>query len=262
MLLDLLPDGSGLARPRTQAPPSASKAGRAKAPLVRIDLVTGRLSSIVIVPDAEFVLTTSSRGYERPSVVGLGLRASIAHFGGRLFYGSGESLAVDEYDLTGQVVGTFERPYDRRPVTMADREAEAALFLGQQPADMQTPENRKALRAAPYSDLMPALGSSGEVLYAPPTILLDEMACLWVQEYAGPRDTTRTWSVFSADRAFLGTLSLPRAFMIHKISRDQLLGVHEDSLGVQTVQAYAMHRDDTCGATSSTAVIAEQSPSR
>jgi hypothetical protein len=241
-LVDLLPDGSGLGRPKTVAPFSASEPGRGKASIVRIDLETGKPRSIALVPDAEYTVVAGPHGTQRTKLVRFGLKASIAHAKGRIFYASGDEMSVDEFDLEGNPVRTFSRPYERRPVTEADLDAEEEVTLAELPAEYQNGKSRREIRRIPHGELMPATGSAEDGVAATPVILLDDLGYLWVQEFAGPRDAERMWSVFDPKGDHIGTLSVPRAFLLRQAGADYILGIHRDELGVQSVQVYSLRR--------------------
>ena len=59
---------------------------------------------------------------------------------------------------------------------------------------------------------------------------------IWAQRYMLPRGATAHWDVFHPDGTYLGRVDVPASFRLHGASDGQLLGVHEDELGVQRVQ--------------------------
>ncbi|MDE2678767.1 MAG: hypothetical protein OXI76_12780 [Gemmatimonadota bacterium] len=59
---------------------------------------------------------------------------------------------------------------------------------------------------------------------------------IWARRYMLPRGATVHWDVFQPDGRYLGRVDVPAAFRLHGVSDGQLLGVHEDELGVQRVQ--------------------------
>ncbi len=59
---------------------------------------------------------------------------------------------------------------------------------------------------------------------------------IWARRHMLPRGTTAHWDVFRPDGRYLGRVDVPASFRLYGVSDGQLLGVHEDELGVQRVQ--------------------------
>lgn len=59
---------------------------------------------------------------------------------------------------------------------------------------------------------------------------------IWARRYMLPRGATAHWDVFHPDGRYLGRVDVPASFRLYAVSNGQLLGVHEDELGVQRVQ--------------------------
>lgn len=59
---------------------------------------------------------------------------------------------------------------------------------------------------------------------------------IWARRYMLPRGATVHWDVYHPDGRYLGRVDVPAAYRLHGVSDGQLLGVHEDELGVQRVQ--------------------------
>lgn len=73
-------------------------------------------------------------------------------------------------------------------------------------------------------------------------LLLDTEQHLWAAEYKRPGERRTRWFVFDPDGAWLGTVEGPDGFRAHQISRDRVLGVHVDELGVEQVRIYGLRR--------------------
>ena len=65
---------------------------------------------------------------------------------------------------------------------------------------------------------------------------------LWAQRYHLPGASMLRWDVFHPDGRYLGRVDVEASFEIHAVSEGQLLGVHEDELGVQCVQVRELRR--------------------
>ena len=59
---------------------------------------------------------------------------------------------------------------------------------------------------------------------------------IWAQRYMLPRGARAHWDVFHPDGRYAGRVDVPASFRLHAVCNGQLLGVHEDELGVQRVQ--------------------------
>ena len=68
---------------------------------------------------------------------------------------------------------------------------------------------------------------------------------LWAQRYHLPGAAMLRWDVFHPDGRYLGRVDAAASFQVHAVSRGQLLGVHEDELGVQRVQVRDLTRGGT-----------------
>ena len=53
----------------------------------------------------------------------------------------------------------------------------------------------------------------------------------------------KTLDVFHPDGRYLGRVDVPASFQVHAVNNGQLLGVHEDELGVQRVQIRDLRRE-------------------
>lgn len=82
-----------------------------------------------------------------------------------------------------------------------------------------------------YRDLpLPAtLPAYSELLFA-------DTGELWAQRYREPGATVLRWDVFGAEGPYLGGVEVPASLRILEISRNQLLGVSRDDLGIERVE--------------------------
>lgn len=65
---------------------------------------------------------------------------------------------------------------------------------------------------------------------------------LWAQRYPVPGTPSFHWDVFHPDGHYLGRVEITASFRVHAVSDGQLLGVHEDALGVERVQVWDIER--------------------
>ena len=78
-------------------------------------------------------------------------------------------------------------------------------------------------------------------------LIVDGEGGVWAQRYRLPWETSFVWDVISPDGDFVGTVTTPPDLTIYQIGSDFVLGVHRDSIGVQSVRLHALRRP---GATS------------
>ena len=50
------------------------------------------------------------------------------------------------------------------------------------------------------------------------------------------------WTVFDSDGRWLGTLAVPREFVLHEVGSDWILGTRTDDLGVAWIERYPIIR--------------------
>ena len=75
--------------------------------------------------------------------------------------------------------------------------------------------------------------------------LLDEAGNLWVERYQSDPITDYgaiEWDIFDGEGRLTGALTTPDGFRITYIGTRSVLGVHTDSLGIQTVRMYRLDR--------------------
>lgn len=73
-------------------------------------------------------------------------------------------------------------------------------------------------------------------------LLFADTGEIWAQRYLVPGTPSFRWDVFHADGHFLGRVEIAATFRVHAVSGGQLLGVHEDGLGVERVQVWDLER--------------------
>ena len=59
---------------------------------------------------------------------------------------------------------------------------------------------------------------------------------IWARRYLVPGTPSFRWDVLHPDGHYLGRVEIAASFRVHAVSNGQLLGVHEDALGVERVQ--------------------------
>lgn len=170
-----------------------------------------------------------------PDVVRMARRfgrgTAYATAGNRFYVADNASYEIGVYSKAGRLTHLFRRAYSPLPVTEADLRAlrDSVLANERDPISLRSWEHRP-----PPPETMPA--------YAP-EIHVDAERNLWVREYARPGDRNWTYSVFTEDGIFLGTLPVPAGLAVLDIGRDYLLGLRRDQLGVEYVQLHELRKE-------------------
>ena len=73
-------------------------------------------------------------------------------------------------------------------------------------------------------------------------LLVDSGGNLWAAAYAVADSLPVSWTVFAPDGRLLGDLTTPAGFTPYQIGSDWLLGVSEDSLGVERVALLRLNK--------------------
>jgi hypothetical protein len=71
-------------------------------------------------------------------------------------------------------------------------------------------------------------------------ILTDAHGFLWVERFRMPGDTVSIREVFDTQGSWLGTIEFPARFQVHAIDRGRMIGVHTDSVGIESVRIYRL----------------------
>lgn len=207
-------------------PPGLHRFGAA---YVRIASSGATIDTLMIVPGSERVLQYGEGSIQvlRPL---FGRSVSHVLIGERLLFGDQEEYEIRGYALDGTLLDIVRRL--DLDLSLTDEEYRAAI--------------EERVRSAPAS-ARPGLRAMYENQPKPATraafgrFLTDSSGHLWVQEFALDH-AAPTWSVFTSDGRWLGTVDLPERFSPTQILGDEVLGVGRDELDVEYVRAYSLVR--------------------
>jgi len=167
-------------------------------------------------------------GQNRP----LGTITRLALADDRLYVGTGDSAYVDEYDLNGRLVATFQVGEAVRQPTHQQYEQAIDQLLRQIPGK---PEDKKMAREqllkVPMPDRLPPYSG----------LLVDPSGMLWVVTSLAGDDTTRI-RAFTPSGERIGEINLPFAMRVMEAGSDYLLGVQEGKDGREVVALYRYTR--------------------
>lgn len=142
---------------------------------------------------------------------------------GRLYYGKGDSLQIEIFDLAGQRIGTYSRSYTPPRITRRDLEW----------AETQVSERfRRALKeAAP--ERWPAFRQ----------FTVDDKGRMWIG-LETPRGQPTVWTIVDASGEMLCRSVLPEDLEIKLVKGDRVFGVLKDELEVPRIVIYHWYLED------------------
>jgi hypothetical protein len=140
---------------------------------------------------------------------------------------------LERYDLTGRLVARISWQPARRRVTpeLFRRLVDADVAVTAEGGQKQLWQSYYD-RDLPLPDLTPAY----QGLY------VDELRHLWVERYRMRWENERVWDVLAPDGRWLGAVTLPGRFWLHRAGKAFLVGTQMDSLDVERVQVYDLRR--------------------
>lgn len=140
---------------------------------------------------------------------------------------------LHRYDLQGRLVGRISWNPDRRRVTPELYEQYVAADLAQ----THNQDQRRLYESYYKLNLpLPVFVPTYQTLY------VDETRHIWVERYRFPGEQARTWDILDPTGNWLGSLTLPGRFWLHRAGQDFILGTQMDSLDIERVQEYPLFR--------------------
>lgn len=170
----------------------------------------------------------------------LGARRVVAYAGeGRLLYGLGLDFRVTEWRLDAggepEPASDFGRPYDRRPVS-------ASMIEAQKQIDLARPTSSPPDEWAAHVERLYAEQQIAELLPAFDRILVDALDHVWVRHFVAPGDTVSHWSIFDAERAWLGEIGVPASIEIMDVGVERIAATETDAFDVPSVVVLRLQR--------------------
>jgi hypothetical protein len=186
-----------------------------------------------VIPDAKQFIGPSQYGSgTSPNPVPFYPTAEFVASADYAYLADTDSAVVWAFRAGGGAKGTrISLPFERAPVTAADRKAFGEWRIGVAP-----PSSHKwveaMLAAAPFPATMPAIGR----------MVPDSTGLLWVSAYAFPPSKPTSWVVVSPTGRTVATVTLPGNYRVLEIGKDYVLGVAEGEEGAPEVRMYGLLR--------------------
>jgi len=177
--------------------------------------------------------------YSRLDVVIKGTRYGLVHpfapvtvlaaAGPNVVMGSGERLEVLTYSGSGKLLRIARGPVENLALTSTVRRDYQAAELSGEPK-----QERELLEQAgnPMPKTIPAYTE----------LVVDRDGNIWTKRFSPPGSLENRWGVFGGDGEFLGHMVLPTGLHVFEIGADYILGSAQDSLSVEQVRLYRLHR--------------------
>ncbi len=161
-----------------------------------------------------------------------------AEWGELVILATNDRYEIRAYDIaTGNLARIVRRQHTNRSPTRTevDDAIDDALTRTNLSGD-QLEQTREGYKSMPIVESFPAYRS----------LMTDALDHLWVREATlpGMERPAPLWSVFDADGRILGFIETPSGLTIQEIGADYLLGTTTDDLGVESVQLWALERQD------------------
>jgi hypothetical protein len=140
---------------------------------------------------------------------------------------------IERYDLAGRLVTRIAWSPPRHQITADLYRRLVAAAVG-----ATTDAQQKRLWQHYYDQDLPV----PDVAPAYQGLYVDETRHLWVERYRLPGEAIRVWDVISPEGRWLGPVTLPGRFWLHRAGEAFLVGTQMDSLDVERVQVYDLRR--------------------
>jgi streptogramin lyase len=144
----------------------------------------------------------------------------------------GPSAEVREYDVEGELRRIFRADIPGRPVTdsIMDAWIEHQFTRGQSSRSAW----RERYESMPLPDTLPAFSA----------LLVDDLERVWAGVYEPNRDPPHRWVVFDREGRAPGTVETPAGLDVQAVTKDAVVGVWTDELGVQEVRVHRLVGSD------------------
>lgn len=162
-----------------------------------------------------------------------GGRAEFAAGGDLVWYGHSSRFELVGHDRSGSVRRIVR--VDRVPRAVTQAEIDQSRAAAEESLRGMAGPAVERIRATEFASAHPVHGG----------ILADEAGNLWVERHRSDlfeRSGAREWDIFDDEGRLIGYLETPGDFRITYIGGRFALGVHSDSVDVQTVGMYRLDR--------------------
>lgn len=171
-------------------------------------------------------------GDERTSIaIPFGRRTVTASRDSLVYVADTQSGRIEAWDANGLLVREFV--IANTPALLTGDIIES--WLDERTRPVRDPSSRRAyrdwLKRLPFPERLPHFDD----------LKVDASGRLWLRSVRQPRgDDSQTWTILNPGGTPVAKIDLPKQLQLEEIHEDRILGVWTDSLGVETVRAYAL----------------------
>ena len=223
--------------------------GRDSVMLLRFSRDGALLDTLGVFPNRIMDVQTRPIGERRirgPAEIAFSPRTVWTLAGDLMFLGTTDAYEIGVYDANGNLTKIIRKQHTPVEVTRADQERLVQRWRDIWYDRLDGAEVKWVLRTLDESPLPEAfpvfdpqeLDERGRRVGVP--LLVDEAGNLWVPQYRRPGDEIPRWDVFDAGGVFLGSITMPRGFIVSEIGADYVLGWLTQELGVAHVLMYQL----------------------
>ena len=155
-----------------------------------------------------------------------------AAYGTTVYIALTDAYEIKAFDEDGSLRRSIRLDQPLRAVTDDDLEAAFQDALDGSEDDEALRAARRRFDETTIHETLPAFEY----------LLTDRLGNLWVRESGSPGDEAAVWSVFDAQGAIIGRLTMPPRFRPFDIGEDVVLGRRIDDLDVEYVEMYRLSR--------------------
>ncbi|HSM06888.1 MAG TPA: hypothetical protein VK858_19840 [Longimicrobiales bacterium] len=230
--VDQFGDGSLLFRGHYPYQPGPGGVTRNVVPMLRVPLDGAPAVSLGDFEDQTGYSGQPHRDYAH------GAWAKEAAADSTMWYGPGDRMELREVARDGRLIRIVRLNRAARPITEADRETFRRDYAKQM-AEFNPRQGEPFWRERARDVLFP---DSFPVHYE---IETDPLGNVWVQDYRSffsEARMDREWTVFDAEGAYLGEVTVPGGMEVHDVTEDFVVGKWTDDLGVEYVHVHRIEK--------------------
>ncbi len=148
---------------------------------------------------------------------------AVAVSADRLYIAPADRAEVLEVSPTGAILRTIRLDIRINQVNAADKDAFARQLKAKH---KDLPPN--LIRDLSFPEIFPPHGA----------IVADPCGGFWIEEYQRPTDQNEQWLAVTAKGTSAAPVKLPEGYSLLRLTPEELMGVHKDSDGVESVRVY------------------------
>lgn len=205
---------------------------RPRVALLRTSLDGASTDTILDLPGDETYRISPDGSFIASYVAPFGLRRSIALYRNDIYTGDGAALEVAHYHHSGTLSRIMRGSANALRVDSDTIAAFEQATLNAAGNEVQRGRFHQLFREWTYPSVQPVYDQ----------LLVDQVSNVWVRAFAVTAPDPSQWTVFDSSGRWLGHVSIPRQLLVKEIGDTYVLGLWTDTLGVEYVRLYTLHK--------------------